>query len=273
MKYRALLVDLDGTINLGNVLIPGADRVYRDLSDLGIRWLFLSNGATALAADLALKISKLGLPVSEDQVINSASALLREVQRNFLGAKIMVVGHERLKQGLVASGAVISGDPSATDIVVVALDTQFTYEKMKLAYRAIQRGALFWATNLDPTYPESDGFSPGAGSVVAAIATAVEKAPDRIFGKPYPGMAEIALEKLGLDESDCLVVGDRMDTDIRFAKNSGMRSALVLTGATSLEDLPKYSFSPDHVLESVSDLRSLMCLNDSCGERASNSES
>ena len=143
MKYRALLVDLDGTINLGNDLIPGADRVYRDLSELGIRWLFLSNSATALARDLALKISKLGLPVSEDQVINSASALLREVQRNFLGAKIMVVGHERLKQGLVASGAVISGDPSATDIVVVALDTQFTYEKMKLAHRAIQeRGSV-----------------------------------------------------------------------------------------------------------------------------------
>jgi HAD superfamily hydrolase (TIGR01450 family) len=273
MKYRALLVDLDGTINLGNDLIPGADRIYRDLSDLGIKWLFLSNSATALAGDLALKISKLGLPVSEDQVISSASALLREVQRNFLGAKIMVVGHERLKRGLVASGAVISGDPSAADIVVVALDTQFTYEKMKLAHRAIQRGALFWATNLDPTYPESDGFSPGAGSVVASIATATGKAPDRIFGKPYPDMAAIALERLGLPKADCLVVGDRMDTDIRFAKNGGIPSALVLTGSTSLEDLPKYPFSPDHVLQSVSDLRTLMCLNDSCGQDCPNSDS
>ncbi len=257
MNYKAVLADLDGTINRGNILITGADYVYKSLSEAGIQWLFLSNNATTLASDLARRINELGLPVTENQVINSASALVREVQRNFLRSRIMVVGQPRLIQGLEQIGAIITEDPSITDIVLVALDRHFTYDKLKRAHRAIQKGAVFWATNLDATYPEADGFSPGAGSVVASIATASGKKPDRVFGKPSTDMAEIALGKLGFKESECLVVGDRMDTDIEFARRAGMPAALVMTGATSLGDISKYSFSPKYILDSISDLRKL----------------
>lgn len=141
--------------------------------------------------------------------------------------------------------------------MVVGLDREFTYEKMKLAHKAIQRGALFWATNLDPTYPEADGLSPGAGSVVSAIATAAGKEPDRVFGKPSTDMADIALERLGITSQECLVVGDRMDTDVEFAIKAGMFSVLVLTGATSLEDISRYAFSPGHIIESIASLEKL----------------
>ena len=150
-------------------------------------------------------------------MINSASALIREVAKNFIHSRIMVVGQPRLIQGLEGVGVTVTDDPSDTDIVVVALDRYFTYEKLKRAHRAIQMGALFWATNLDVTYPEADGFSPGAGSIVASISTAVGKQPDRVFGKPSTDMAGLALERLGLEASACLVVGDRMDTDVEFA--------------------------------------------------------
>jgi len=123
--------------------------------------------------------------------------------------------------------------------------------------KAIQEGALFWATNMDPTYPEADGFSPGAGSVVSSIATAAGKKPDRVFGKPATDMAEIALERLGIPSKECLVVGDRMDTDVEFAIKAGMSSTLVLTGSTSLEDIPRYAFSPEHVIESIAMLEDL----------------
>ncbi len=257
MNYKAVLADMDGTINRGDTLIAGADDVYRELSEAGVRWLFLSNNGSTLASYLASKITRLGLPVSEDQVINSASALIREVARNFVHSRIMVVGQPRLIQGLEGVGVTITDDPSDTDIVVVALDRYFTYEKLKRAHRAIQMGALFWATNLDATYPEADGFSPGAGSVVASISTAAGKQPDRVFGKPSTDMAELALERLGLEASACLVVGDRMDTDVEFARRAGMSSVLVLTGATSMTDLPKYSFSPKYILDSIADLGKL----------------
>ncbi|MCX5874061.1 MAG: HAD-IIA family hydrolase [Deltaproteobacteria bacterium] len=257
MTYKAVLADLDGTINRGKSLIPGADIVYGELSASGIKWLFLSNNAATLASDLAEKITSLGLPVDETQVINSASALIREVRRNLVGTRIMVIGQPRLRLALEEVGAITTEDPFSSDIVVVALDTEFTYEKMKRAHRAIQNGAVFWATNMDPTYPDADGFSPGAGSVVASISTASGKQPERIFGKPSTDMATIAIERLGIRESECLVVGDRMDTDVRFAKGAGMASALVLTGATCLEDLSKYSFAPDYILESISNLKTL----------------
>jgi HAD superfamily hydrolase (TIGR01457 family) len=257
MKYRAILADLDGTLYHGSVLISGAEMVYRKLAESGIQWLFLSNNATTLAEDLAEKITNMGLPVSKDQVITSASALLREVQKNFAGAHVMVVGSKRLIQGLETAGARISDSPTAAQVVVVALDRDFTYEKMKRAHKAIQEGALFWATNMDPTYPEADGFSPGAGSVVSSIATAAGKKPDRVFGKPATDMAEIALERLGIPSKECLVVGDRMDTDVEFAIKAGMSSTLVLTGSTSLEDIPRYAFSPEHVIESIAMLEDL----------------
>lgn len=258
MKYRAVLADLDGTLYRGPVLIQGSDVVYRKLRNAGLRWLFLSNNATILVEDLATKITNMGLPVSKNQVINSASAVIREIKNNFAGAPIMVVGSSRLAQGLEDAGARISDNHKLAKVVVVALDREFTYEKMNLAQKAIQQGALFWATNMDPTYPEASGVSPGAGSVVCAIATAAGKPPDRVFGKPSIDMAEIALEKLGVRSADCLVIGDRMDTDVEFAIKAGMASALVLTGATKLEDVSNYSFSPDHIIESMAMLESLL---------------
>ncbi|MFH0959804.1 MAG: HAD-IIA family hydrolase [Pseudomonadota bacterium] len=257
MKYKAILADLDGTLYRGSVLIPGADVIYRKMTDSGISWLFLSNNATTLAEDLAAKITNMGLPVSSNHVITSASAVVREIEKNFVGAPIMVIGSQRLTWGLELAGANITHNHSAAQVVVVALDREFTYEKMKRAHKAIQRGATFWATNMYPTYPEADGMSPGAGSVVSSIATAAGKKPDRVFGKPSTDMAHIAMKRLGIGPEDCLVVGDRMDTDIEFAIKAGMASALVLTGATSREEITRYAFSPTHIIDSIAMLENL----------------
>ena len=256
-QYQAILADLDGTVNRGSALIPGADAAYSTLTARGLRWVFVSNAATRLATDLARKINGLGIPVPERQVVNSASALIRRLERNYPAAKVMVVGEPRLSEGLRQAGITLSDDPSETDIVTAALDTGFNFDKLSRAHRAIVNGALFWATNLDATFPTPDGFLPGAGSIVAAIATAVGRPPDYVFGKPSPDMAELALEILNLSAESCLVIGDRMETDILFAKNAGMDSALVLTGASSAEDVGNYSFSPDYILESLFEVVSL----------------
>jgi 4-nitrophenyl phosphatase len=256
--YKAVLADLDGTMNRGDVLIEGAADTYRQLSAKGVQWLFLSNNAMVLAKDLAKKISGLGVPAAEHQVLNSASALIHTVKTTCRNVRIMVIGESRLAEAVQQAGAIVETDPLRTDIVVTALDRGFTYEKLTRAHIALQHGARFWATNLDATFPVVDGFRPGAGAVAAAVSAVAGRPPDRVFGKPSPDMAVIAQELLGLPADACLVVGDRMETDILFARHAGMGSALVLTGATARCDLARYEYQPDHVLESIVDVGTLV---------------
>jgi HAD superfamily hydrolase (TIGR01450 family) len=256
-NYLGILADLDGTVNRGDLLIDGVQEVYSKLSAGGIHWLFLSNNAQKPADDLAKKLCRLGLPVTGEQVVNSASVVINSLEKEYIGAHVMVIGEPSLIQGIQMAGSVIESDPSKTDIVVIGMDTGLTYEKIKLAYQAVTRGALFWATNLDSTFPVPGGFQPGAGSVVAPVITAVGRPPDRVFGKPETDMADLALERLHLSRESCLVVGDRMDTDILFAKKAKIDSALVLTGATNLGNLEKYDYSPDYILETIADIERL----------------
>ena len=168
-----------------------------------------------------------------------------------------MVGEPPLEQGLRAAGIEVTTGDGPTDIVVTAMDRGFNYEKLRLAQQAILNGAAFWATNRDNSLPVETGFLPGAGSIVAAVAAAVGREPDRVFGKPSRDIAEIALDILGLPAEACLLMGDRMETDILCAHNAGIDSALVLTGAASREDLSRFDFAPDYVLESVAELPSL----------------
>ena len=256
-RYRAILADMDGTMNKGKVLIPEAREVFEELRDAGVRWLFISNNATALPAELAARIRDLGIAAADDQVVNSAAALIRGIRKERPDARVLVVGEPPLVKGLRAAGIEVTAGDGPSDIVVTAMDRGFNYEKLRLAQQAILNGAAFWATNRDNSLPVEDGFLPGAGSIVAAVAAAVGREPDRVFGKPSRDIAEIALDILGLPPESCLLMGDRMETDILCAHNAGIDSALVLTGASSREDLSRFDFAPDHVLESVAELPSL----------------
>ena len=255
IKYKLILADLDGTVNRGSLVLPGVLDTYQELVKNGVKWAFLSNNATAQDVDLCEKILRWGLDVKPDQVINSASVLFDHIKRNDQGRRLMVIGQPRLVEGCLGAGAEITDDPKSTDAVVVALDRNFTYDKMRRAHKAIQAGAQFWATNMDVTFPDEENFSPGAGSVVASIATAAGRPPDRVFGKPSPDMAEMAMERFAVEPSECLVVGDRIDTDMLCARNAGIDFALVLSGATTRQDLHLTDLRPEYVFEDISGLQ------------------
>ncbi len=258
MAIKAIIADLDGTVILGSTLIPGVEKTYEDLKTKGIKWIFMSNNAGVLAEDLADKLNGLGIKVTVNEVLNSASALINELKTKRPEAKLLVIGSDRLKQGLRDAGIIVEDSSTDVDIVVSAMDITFNYEKLERAQNAIHKGALFWTTNRDAALPVEDGMRPGSGSIVAAIATAAGKEPDRVFGKPSTDLANLALEKLGLDRDQVIVVGDRMETDILFAKNAGLPSALVLTGAASKEDIGLFDFEPDHIIDTINHVASLM---------------
>lgn len=180
--YKAILADLDGTVNRGDLLIPGVSEVYESTRNKGAQWVFLSNNASKRDTELAEKLRQLGLDVRDEQVITSATALLGHIRTKCTGSRFYVVGEPSLVEGIRLAGALVTSDPFSAQIVVIALDRNVTYEKIRDAHIAIQNGAGFWATNLDPTYPVESGLHPGAGSIVAAVATAVGKPPDLILG-------------------------------------------------------------------------------------------
>ncbi len=255
-RYWAVLADMDGTMFRGDSLIPGAVEAYVELAGQGVQWLFLSNNATGPASELAAKLNRLGVPVKTEQVINSASALVRALQSHH-GIRVLVVGEIGLRRAVAEAGAILDDDPDSAELVVVALDRRFSYETLSRASRCIRGGAKFWATNLDTGFPVAEGMLPGAGSLVAAVSAASGRGPDRVFGKPEPDMALLSLETLQLRADQCLVVGDRMETDILFAGNAGMASALVFTGASTREDVPGFAYGPDYMLDSIADIGTL----------------
>jgi Predicted sugar phosphatases of the HAD superfamily len=144
--------------------------------------------------------------------------------------------------------------PDEAECIVVGLDRKLTYRKLEEALRCLIRGALFVATNRDPTLPTERGLAPGAGAIVSALEAAAGREADMVIGKPSTYMYELALREHRIEPATALAVGDRLDTDVEGAKRAGLAAALVLTGATGLRELERARVKPDYVLASIRDL-------------------
>jgi HAD superfamily hydrolase (TIGR01457 family) len=246
---KAVIFDLDGTLYVGKTPVPGAAERLTELRAKGIRVLFLTNAATRSRANVALKLKNMGFAAEKNEVYCGAFILARYISQNHKGKRVYVVGEKGIFDEFSEAGIPFGDDAS---IVAVGLDRDFTYEKLAKAHLHLSRGAVFLASNNDHTYPTETGHLPGAGSIVAAIQFASEKKP-YIVGKPNPFVLEIIKKEHRLKNDEIMMVGDRMDTDITFAKNCGIRSSLVLTGTAKKDDIKEVK--PDYVFESVAQLK------------------
>lgn len=254
---KGYLIDLDGTIYRGEKLIPGALEAIQALRDRGRRILFVSNKPLYSRRDYAEKLSHLGIPAHQDDVINSSFVLARYLAQEAPQARVFALGEPPLLEELVRAGLHLSEDPCKVQYVIAAFDRTFNYRKLNIAFQALRQGARFYATNPDRTCPVEDGEIPDAAAVIAALEAASGRKVEKVFGKPSWYMAEVALEVLGLSAQACAVVGDRLETDIRMAKEHGMKGILVLTGVTSPEALCDSPIKPDYVLSSIAELPEL----------------
>lgn len=237
----------------GGELTPHAKEVTDELRSMGKRLAFLTNNASRSDREVAEKLRALGIEAADGEVVTSGRAVRRVLEDNYLaGRKAFVIAGAGLVEELVPLGLeILDSDRGETaDIVVVGLDTGFTYEKLRVAYRAIERGAVFVAANRDATYPVEDGFWPGAGALVAAVEGAA-RVPPLVAGKPEMAMMKEAESALG-GAGPILLIGDRPETDIEGAHRMGWPGALVLTGVSASPDgiVP----TPDYVLENLSEL-------------------
>lgn len=252
--YRAYLVDLDGTVYLGGQLLPGAGEAIAGLRAAGRRLCFLSNKPLQGRADYAAKLTRLGVPATPDDVINSSYVLARYLAREAPGARCFVIGEPPLVAELRAAGLVPAED-ARVDYVVVAFDRTFDYRKLDVALQAVIRhGARLIGTNPDRTCPIEGGEIPDAAGMIGAVEAVTGRRVDPIVGKPSRITLDVALERLGAAPGECAVVGDRLETDIAMGRAAGLATILVLTGVTRPGDPAIERWRPDHVVRSLADL-------------------
>jgi arabinose operon protein AraL len=258
-RLSGFIFDLDGTLYVGGELIPGADAAIDGLRRLGKRVAFVSNKPIGTREEYAEKLNRLGVACSADEVINSALVVARYLQKHRPGARCFPVAEPPVVKELLDHGLRISDDPTQIDVVVVAFDRTFDYGKLNIAYRASLHGADLIATNPDRTCPMPDYDLPDAACMIAAIEACTQRKVDPIVGKPSPIMLREALDLIGLEASECAMVGDRPETDMQMAHDAGLTGVLVLTGVTGPDDLATLPVQPDCIL------RSVQALVEACG--------
>jgi len=245
------LIDMDGVLYRGPQMIPGADRFIRALRAADLPFLFLTNNSQRTRRDVATRLQRLGIDAGEEHVFTCAMATARFLARQKPHGTAFVIGEGGLLTALHNNGyAIVDRDP---DYVVVGEGRTFTCEMIEAALNMVLGGAKLVATNMDPNCPTQHGTRPGCGAVVAMLESASGIKAFSV-GKPSPVMLRGARKELGLASAQTVVIGDTMDTDILGGTQLGYKTVLVLSGSTRREDLARFAYRPDLVVETIADL-------------------
>jgi NagD protein len=248
---KGLLIDMDGVIYRSAQLIPGAVRFIQMLQEWGIPFLFLTNNSQRTRRDVATKLQRMGMPVEEKHIFTCAMATARFLARQKPGGTAYVIGEGGLLNALHLNGySVVDKSP---DYVVVGEGRTLSFEMLEHAVQMVLDGAKLIATNLDPNCPTQHGTRPGCGAIVSLIEVATGVKAFSV-GKPSPVMMRVARKELAMATSETIMIGDTMETDILGGVQMGYRTILVLTGTTKREDLTRYAYQPDMIVDSVADL-------------------
>ncbi len=247
----AIFLDLDGTIYLGDSLIEGASEFLNRLEQRGIRRFFLSNNSSKSVGQYLGKLRGLGIGAHEGEVLLSTHDLISWLTDKGV-VDTFLVGTEGMRRMLEESG--VSTTSSDPEFVVLGYDTEINYEKLTTASVHLHSGVPMVASHPDMVCPSPDGGLPDTGAYMALFEATTGVRPSHICGKPNKGMILHKIEELGLDPSNCAMVGDRLYTDMEMADRAGVQGILVLSGEATREDLEESGLNPSLVVDSVSSL-------------------
>ena len=244
------LIDMDGVLYRGPQLIAGADDFVEQLRRRKIPFRLLTNNSQRTRRDVVAKLARMGIEVEEDHVFTSAMATARFLAEQKPDGTAFVIGEGGLLTALHQNGyAVVDHEP---DFVVVGEGRTFNLELVEAAVRMIQGGAKLIATNLDPNCPTQNGLRPGCGAMVAMLEIATGMKAFSV-GKPSPLMMRAARKDLGLTTDETTMIGDTMETDILGGVQLEFHTVLVLSGGTRREDLARYAYQPEVIVDSLAD--------------------
>ena len=256
-RVRAVLFDMDGVLYRGNQALPGVNELLEFLARTEVAYACITNNASRTREQFSSKLHGMGIAVPTERIITSATATSVWLRaRAPRGTTIYAIGMDGLREALFGDGYFVErgfepGRPP--DYVVVGADFEVTYAKLKTACLAIRAGSIFIGTNPDTTFPSEQGIVPGVGALILALEAASDQKAT-IIGKPERAMFDAALQMLGVQAPEALMVGDRLDTDVLGAARAGVACAMVLTGVSTAEDLEQSTLQPDAVFEGLPEL-------------------
>ncbi|TYO61133.1 HAD-IIA family hydrolase [Bradyrhizobium hipponense] len=242
-----IISDLDGVVYRGNAAIPDAMEAFGRWQAAGVPVCFVTNNSTHTPGDVVRKVEAFGLAIAPKDVVTSAITAAELIRAKYPDVtRVYVIGAPSLVKAIASVG--LETTDRKPEVVVMGLDRQITHEKMRTAVDAILNGAAFIGTNPDLLLPTDNGFEPGAGATITAVAAATQVKP-LIVGKPETHMIETALSRLRTARSSTLLIGDQLQTDIQAGKRAGLPTVLVTTGVPVRED-PSL-IPPDFIVSSL----------------------
>ncbi|HSL44235.1 MAG TPA: HAD-IIA family hydrolase [Anaerolineales bacterium] len=245
-----LIIDMDGVLYLGDQPMPCLREFFAFLREHSIRFILATNNSTRTPQEYADKLARMGVTVSQSEILVSGQATARFLAREYPpGTRVHVFGMQALKQAMTDEGFVLADED--VQLVVASMDREVTFEKIKRASLLIRGGARFIATNLDPTNPSEEGLLPGTGTMIVALETASGVKAIAI-GKPEPIMYRLAMEQMSAQPETTAAIGDRADTDILGGKRAGLTTICVLSGSSDRAEAE--AFEADMIFEDIAHL-------------------
>lgn len=258
-EKKCFLLDMDGTIYLGEQLIEGADEFLRILKNKEKRYIFLTNNSSKNKGEYVKKLAKMGIDADFEDVFTSGEAAIIYLNKIKKNARIFLMGTQALEDEFIKAGfSLVKARNQNIDFVVLGFDTTLTYEKLWIACEYLAAGVPYIATHPDFNCPLDGGkFMPDAGAMMAFLKASTGREPV-VIGKPNRYIIDAILEKYSLKKDDLVMVGDRLYTDIRTGLDNGLTSILVMSGETDKNMLETTEFVPDYVFDSVKNIGEIL---------------
>ncbi|MDD4869717.1 MAG: HAD-IIA family hydrolase [Kiritimatiellae bacterium] len=249
---KGIILDLDGTVYLGDAEVPGAGTFTVEMKTRGVRCLFVTNRANRAPEEVCVQLQRYGIACEIDDVLTSAQATVQYLKKG----KVFYIGEKTFGHMLEENGFEITED--SPDYVIVSFDRYVTPEIISKAAKLVKKGAKFIATNPDKALKIEGGILPGTGAIVDAVAGKAGVKPAVMIGKPEKLIIEMGIKRLGMRKEEVILVGDNVETDIPAGVKAGIRTALILTGISTRKDLCGLSLQPTWVVESYGELSKIV---------------
>lgn len=257
---RNLILDMDGVLWHGDRPVPGLGEFFAQMKRSKIGYVLATNNARKTAVQYSEKLAGFGVTVPPEQILTSAENAASHLDSRYpKGTQVYVVGDTGLKLAMADRGFELLdddgfvGDGASADIVIVGFTPYFCYDQLASAAYLINGGASFVGTNPDVTFPSEHGPLPGAGSMLSFLETATGVQP-AVLGKPNVAIFEQALRMLDGTAADTVMVGDRLGTDIMGGHAAGLRTVLLLSGISTMDEAHNSAIKPDWIFDDLAAL-------------------
>jgi len=265
-NIQALIIDMDGVLWEGNRALPGLEDFFNLLRDQQLAFILATNNASLTQDQYIAKLLSMGITVSAEEILTSSMATAHYLSEQVdpYSSRVLVIGEEGLRQPLIKKGFTLidkafNKRDKAADFVICGLDRQLNWDKLAEASLHISAGAQFIATNADTTLPTERGPVLGNGAILAALQAATNTTAT-IIGKPEAIMYQQAIKILNSNPEQTIAIGDRLNTDILGAVNTGIRSIMVLSGISNEDDLQSINYQPTWIMQDLRDITAALAI-------------